>query len=208
MEEKIQIEVPYTNKPEDVSKLLSLISTGEVPQIKIDIDYIKSMGFTTKSSSYLLKILKMLEFIDNEDRPSSTWLAYASDENKGSVLGSAIKKAYSDLFKAVLCPYLESDDTIMDYLKSCVKGTPREMQSMVDTFRVLSELADFQDILCQEGTPNLSPSALKEGLPSIKVNPNLQINVQVHIDPATPDDKIETIFKNMQKYLLGKEEQN
>jgi hypothetical protein len=26
----------------------------------------------------------------------------------------------------------------------------------------------------------------------------------VHIDPAAPDEKIETIFKNMREYLLGK----
>jgi hypothetical protein len=33
----------------------------------------------------------------------------------------------------------------------------------------------------------------------------LQVNLQVHIDPNTPDEKIETIFKNMRKYLLGQE---
>jgi hypothetical protein len=41
-------------------------------------------------------------------------------------------------------------------------------------------------------------------MPEVKINPNLQLNIQIHIDPATSDQKIETIFKNMRKYLLEK----
>jgi len=74
---------------------------------------------------------------------------------------------------------------------------------MLQTFRNLSELADFQDILCQAG-PGGTASETPENVSKVKVNPNLQFNIQVHIDPNTPDAKIELIFKNMRKYL-GKE---
>ena len=32
----------------------------------------------------------------------------------------------------------------------------------------------------------------------------MQLTIQIHIDPQTSDEKIEVIFKNMQKYLLKK----
>jgi hypothetical protein len=63
---------------------------------------------------------------------------------------------------------------------------------MLDTFRALCELADFQNDMYVEGPA-----------PSVKVNPNLQLNIQVHIDPNTPDAKIDAIFKSMRKYLLS-----
>jgi len=39
----------------------------------------------------------------------------------------------------------------------------------------------------------------------VKVEPKIQLNIEIHIAPDTPDDKIETIFKNMKKYLLPNE---
>jgi hypothetical protein len=94
----------------------------------------------------------------------------------------------------------------MDYLKNFVKGTPKNREYMLETFRALCEPADWQNMLCEEGPQEPTP-ALSDGksLPAVKVDPNMQISLQIHIDPNTPDEKIETIFKNMRKYLLGKE---
>ncbi len=39
----------------------------------------------------------------------------------------------------------------------------------------------------------------------VKIAPNLQLNIEIHIGADTPDDKIEEIFKNMKKYLLTDE---
>jgi hypothetical protein len=208
MEAKMEIEVPYTSKPEDVTRLLQVMTTKEVPKIKVDPGYLKSWGFSLSSSNYLFKILKMLGFVDEEDQPSASWIAYASDEKRGAVLATAIKNAYADLFKSVLCPYLESDEVLMDYLESCVKAKPKEMQLMVDAFRLLSETADFQDLLCVSGSGESTSTNEGEKVANVKVNPNLQLNIQIHIDPNTPEDKIEAIFKNMKKYLLPKDEQS
>jgi hypothetical protein len=201
------VEVPYAARPDDVTRLLKVLPTIKVPAGKVDARYIKSLGFAPVSSGHLLNILRMLGFIDEKEKPSATWLAYVADERRGLVLASAVKKAYADLFKSSFCPYLEEDGEIMDYLKRSVKASPRERVLMVKTFRYLSEPADFQDMLCELESDKLAQSKKEEeAAPNIKVNPNLQLNIQVHIDPDTPDEKIETIFKNMRKYLLGKED--
>ncbi len=147
----------------------------------------------------------MLGFINDKDTASAIWKEYAAREQRGLILASAIKNAYAELFEVIFCPYLEDDQVILDFLKSRVKASNRDMILMVQTFRYLSESADFQDIMCEVG-PNESPKPVSEekNMPKIKVNPNLQLNIQIHIDPATSDEKIEVIFKNMRKYLLGK----
>jgi hypothetical protein len=200
------IEVPYTSKPEDVTRLLQLLPTTKVPADKIDAGYLKSLGFSTGSGKHLLNILKMLGFIDEAGKPSATWSAYAVDGKRGLVLASAIKRAYPELFASVLCPYLEDDEVLFDFLKRNVKASPREMELMLQTFRNLVEPADFQDLLYQEGSKEtVHPTGEDRTGLKVKVNPDLQINLQVHIDPETSDEKIETIFKNMRKYLLGKD---
>jgi hypothetical protein len=41
--------------------------------------------------------------------------------------------------------------------------------------------------------------------PNLKLVPGLQVNIQIHISPDTPDEKIALIFANMRKYLLSEE---
>jgi hypothetical protein len=179
-----------------------------MPAGKVDPDYIKSLGFSAVSGKHLFNILKQLGFVDEKDEPSSVWLAYAADESRGLILAEAIKKAYADLFAVTLCPYLEGDESLVDFFKIHVKASSRDIELMLETFRNLSEQADFQDILCTDGAPEpATPVSREASLPEVKVNPNLQLNIQVHIAPDTPEEKIEAIFKNMRKYLLGKEDQ-
>jgi hypothetical protein len=198
------MKVPFTTKPEDIGKLLNKLPEIEIPAGKIEADFFQKMGFTTASSRYLLEIFEKLDFIDAEKMPSATWHAYIAAENKGLVLATAIKRAYAALFEYTMCPYLEDDSGLYDYFKGTEKATNKEHDLAVHTFRALAESADFQDLMCVEGNADEKP-ALPALTQAVKVNPNLQVTVQVHIDPATSDEKIETIFKNMRKYLLDKE---
>ncbi len=201
-----EIEIPFTNKPEDIVPLLEKLPAAEVPDGNISPDYIKSLGFSAGSSERLCDILKKLGFIDEQGYASDIWKSYVATDDRGRILARSIKNAYPDLFKMTMCPYLEADETLIDYFGNFVKTTPKNREYMLETFRALSEPADWQDTLFEE-EPQEPVAALSAGetFPNVKVDPNMQISIQVHIDPNTPDDKIETIFKNMRKYLLGKE---
>jgi len=199
------MDMPYTTKPEDIIRLLELLPSTEIPEGKIDLNYIKSLGFSQSSAKYLFNILKMLGFVDDQDMISAEWRAYAQEEKSGLHLAASIRNAYKEMFDCLLCPYLEDDETLFDFFKRSGKATSREVDLMVQTFRNLASMADFQDLLSQYEFPEpASEKAQSEPEAKVKVNPNLQLNIQVHIDPNTPDEKIEAIFKNMQKYLLWK----
>jgi hypothetical protein len=203
-EDAVPIEVPFTPRPDDLCKFLELLPAAEVPAGEAGTAYFKSLGFSAASGKHLLGILKKLGFVDAAGLPLDVWKEYASAANKAMALAFALKGAYPELFCEIKCPYLEDDEVILDFLKRNVEASPRNLELMLETFRALVGPADFQDFLSiEENTSAPDPAAYPES--KIKVNPNLQISIQVHIDPATPDDKIETIFKNMRKYLLGKE---
>ena len=200
-------QVPYTNQPEDILKFIDLLGSQPVPVKALDVDAIKKWGFTQGSSRYLLDILQKLGFVDNLNRPSIIWREYRVGEKPGSLLAAAIKKAYPELFKAIMCPYLEDDYSLANFFKRTYKVTGKSAGLMAQTFQHLAEKADFQDLLCEEGREVNTALDLKK-LPEVstRVNPQTQLTIQLHIDPATPDEKIAAIFKNMRKYLLDKKD--
>jgi hypothetical protein len=195
---------PYTTRPEDIPLMLQKIQIMEIPSGKVEVGFLKSLGFSTNSSNYLLEILKKLGFINAQDKLSATWKAYITDREKnGLILASALKSTYKEMFKATLCPYLEGDESLIElFQQEEGKTTPKQIRLLIDTFRNLSELADFQDMLCIGEPASESINQNEKLIADVKVNPNLQLNIQIHIDPNTPDEKIESIFKNMSKYLL------
>jgi hypothetical protein len=201
------LKFPYTTRPEDIPVMLHKLQNAKTPSGKVETGFIKSLGFSANSRNYLLEILKKLGFIDIHDKPSDTWKAYATEpERRGLVLASALKSAYKEIFKAVLCPYLEGDESLEEIFQhEAGKSNPKQTRLLIDTFRNLCELADFQDMLCIEEPVSKSTKQKEEPVANVKVNPALQLNIQIHIDPKTPDEKIETIFKNMRKYLFDKE---
>jgi hypothetical protein len=197
--------LPFTSKPEDVIKLLKLIPTLEVPAHSVNSAYLKTLGFSQSSSAHLVDILQKLGFVRAGGESSDIWKEYALGEGRGQVLASAVKAAYPNLFAKVFCPYLEPDDEVIDYLRpKDEKVSARELNFVLDTFRALCELADFQNVMGVEA-PAAKALSTTGSLASVKVNPNLQLNIQIHIDPNTPDAKIDAIFKSMRKHLLEHE---
>ncbi|MBN1190138.1 MAG: DUF5343 domain-containing protein [Dehalococcoidales bacterium] len=201
------VEFPYTSKPEDIAGLFQILDNEEIPSGAVDAEFFESRGFSADSSGYLPEILKKLGFVDDTGNPSPAWQSYYAAENKGILLASAVKTAYAELFYDCLCPYLMDNEYIMDFLEHNVQASPEEIENMLMTFRNLIEPADFQDLLpADDHREDAQPAGDTVPLPNVKIDPNLQVNIQLHIDPATPDEKIETIFKNMRKYLLGKDD--
>ena len=175
---------------------------------EIDAAYIKKLGFSASSAANLQGILKQLGFVDDNSKASPIWSDFVSSDDRARILAAAIKTAYSGLFKEMMCPYLRDDESLLDYFRSKVDAKPSELEYCLETFRALSEMADFQDSLNDFDyvEPAVTPKMPElETLPRLKVDSNLPVNIQIHIDPNTPDEKIETIFKYMRKYLLEKE---
>ncbi len=200
------VAIPSVNKPEDIPRILAKIAATPVPEKAVTAECIRSLGISLASSRQLRTLLQVLGFLDEDYKPTTAWISYNSGENANKVLGFAIQSAYTDLFKAMFCPYLEDDENLLDYFKRNTEASPREIEDMLATFRYLAESADFQDLLYEGGTfEDEKAEGARLPLPEVKVNPNLPWTIQVHIDPNTSDQKIETIFKYMRKYLLGKD---
>lgn len=200
------VKFPSTPSPKNVTELFEKIQTIGVPKTKVNFGYLKSLGFTSSYDGYLVGVLKSLGFVNADSSASNMWQAYGVKKQRGSVMASAIKNTYSELFGTYLNAHAESDSTLLDYFKEKTGASDKDAGLMVETFRNLCAFADFKAVL-EEVTPEVTPPppSREEVTPKVKIAPNLQLNIEIHIAADTPDDKIETIFKNMKKYLLTHE---
>ena len=138
---------PFHTNPPEVSRFLKLIPSIENKDLCLDASSVKALGFSSRSSSYLIDTLHKLGFVDNQGLPSTVLEQFVSSQERGLVLASAIKQAYAGLFKRMVYPYLEADDEIISFFKqSEVKISSKDLNLLLATFRILCDLADFQDL--------------------------------------------------------------
>jgi len=207
----MKIKWPSISKPGDLLKFLENMPGQNVPEGPVEAAAIKRMGYSAASSNSLAGILKFLGFAGEDGHPAALWSEFVASEDRAGLLAKVISRAYAGLFKDVMYPYLADDEIVLEYINAYVEATPKEMEQGLATFRALCSLADFQDVPEEyesvENFKEVQPSIEDyiPDFPSVTVDPNVQMNIQIHIDANTPDEKIETIFKAMRKYLLAKE---
>ena len=100
----------------------------------------------------------------------------------------------------------KDDASLESFFSSHTSVGKATIRFMVMTFKALCKAADFTD-LSTEPIPLESPSeeqetTLRKPTKQVNISPKLQLNLEIHIAADTSDEKIESIFKNMKKYLL------
>lgn len=198
---------PFTPMPQNVTELFGKMQTVGVPKVKVNFNYLKSVGFKSSYDQSLPPLLKFLGFVNTDGSPSSMWQAYGVKKQARSVMASAIKDAYSELFHTYEDACTQTDTALVDFFKGQTGASDKRVGLMVQTFRNLCGLADFEaaPVAAPIPKPSVPLPSPEEVTPEVKVAPHLQLNIEIHIAADTSDDKIETIFKNMKKYLLTNE---
>jgi len=200
---------PYTPSPSNVKELFEKIQTIGMPKVKVNISFLKSIGFTSSYDTYLPPVLKFLGFISSDGSPSSVWQSYGVKKQARSVMASAVKTAYYELFGIFSDADKKEEKALADYFKGQTGEPDKNVGLMVQTFKILCDLSDFEDMSAvasvSESATTIAKASVEAGTTKVRVSPGIQLNIEIHIAADTPEDKIEAIFKNMKHYLLTNE---
>ena len=144
-------------------------------------------------------------FIDNAGIPTGLYAEYQNPNLAKQALANGIRNAYPQLFKAFPSPQSLPKTDLEGYFRQQTGKAGSVLDKILSTFRTLCSQADFAGVGVEpeKQPPKYIREEAEEG--RVKVEPKIQLNIEIHIAPDTPDDKIETIFKNMKKYLLPNE---
>ena len=196
----------YVYSSVHITKVLEKIRTTGRPD-KLTFPYIRDTWLLkNKQYSEVITLLKDTEFLDNSSVPKELYAEYQNPSIAKQTLAKGIRNAYPQLFKAYPNAQSLSKNDLEGYFRQQTGKAGSVLEKMLTTFRTLCSQADFAgvDVTKEKPTPEPKEAEIGEER-KVKVEPKIQLNIEIHIAPDTPDDKIETIFRNMKQYLLSNE---
>lgn len=195
----------YVYSPVQITKVLDKIRTTGRPD-KLTFPYLRDT-WLLKNKQYMevVILLKDMEFLNSSGVPIELYAEYQNPSVAKRALAKGIRNAYAELFKAYPNAQSLPKTELEGYFRQQTGKAGSVLDKILSTFRALCSHADFAGVgvAPEEPTPEYRREEAGEG--RVKVEPKIQLNIEIHIAPDTPDEKIETIFKNMKKYLLSNE---
>jgi len=186
-------KAPYTPNPAAIPRLLTHIQGAGQPD-KVDVKYLRSVGFKSGNDNYLPGVFKAIGFLDAQGKPTDVWTAYRNKERAKGVLAGAIKRGYPELFKTYPDAYRKDNEALRNFFTTHnEKLSESTLGLVVATFKRLCDSADF------EQTADETPKAVKAARGVVETpieiktpritEASVNINIELHL-PATEDASI------------------
>jgi hypothetical protein len=186
------------------------IQDGQAPD-RLTIQNLKDWGFTSTNDRAFIRLLKALDFLTGDGKPTSRYLEYRDHSKSKHVLGEAIREAYADIFLIKEHPTSSDRQAIEGKFKSFHNASDNAAMLMTKTFYGLLPLADISAKSSHKPSDDRTPEESistkvveTSGPPSRRhvTNPTLHYNIQIHL-PATKDvEVLNAIFKSLKEHLF------
>ena len=199
-----KFEFPYTPSPKNVPELLDKIQTIGMPKVKVNLNYLKSLGFKSSYDTYLPPVLKFLGFVNADGSPTSIWQQYGVKNQARSVMASAIKNAYSVLFHTYEDAHAQTDTALVDFFKAQTGASDKDAGLLVQTFQNLCALGDFEAVPAEAAVSESLTSPREEAARIPTVAPGLTVNINIQLTlPATDDESVyDKLFASLKRNLF------
>ena len=200
----------YTVSPGKIPDLFEKIRDGQAPE-QLTQQLLKDWGFSSSNDRALIPILKALNFLSPDGKPTSIYHDYRNHSRSKEVLGSALKNTYSDLFLIKENPTESDKSSIKGKFKSFHNVSDHVANLMTRTFFTLLKISDISSKVTKEkpikkpetdSKITVIPKDEKSSSISALVPSGLYYNIQIHL-PATKDVEVyNAIFKSLREHLI------
>lgn len=199
-----------------IPDLFSKIRDGQAPD-HFTQQLLKDWGFGSSNDRAFIPLLKALEFLSPDGKPTTLYHEYRDHSRSKQVMAQALRASYGDIFLIKERPTASDKDAIQGKFKSFHNVSDNVAGLMTKTFLGLLDLADF------DATPSpkeVAPAVPRHRSPEVepgeghhedelpdprksKVHaPSLHYNIQIHL-PATKDLEVyNAIFKSLREHLI------
>lgn len=201
----------YTQAYGALEEFFTRIRDAQAPE-KFTQQILKDWGFKSNNHRPFIPLLKSLGFLSSDGAPTQRYHEYRNHSKSKTVMGEALKEAYSDIFLIKAHPTSKDKDLIQGKFKSFHNVSDNVAKLHTSTFYALLKLADLNKMNKQpfankesttekeEATPIEEKKDLYTELSTSKLA--LHYNIQIHL-PATKDVEVyNAIFKSIKEHLI------
>ena len=172
--------------------------------------WLKSVGFRGGNDSYILRVLRYIEFIDSSGLPTDHWKQYKDPTKAKAVLAQAIRNGYKELFDTYSDANRKDREAIYSFFSGKTGKAKKTVNYMVNTFVNLCRLTDFEAETPEIKKPE-EPKPPEQILPKEikakkRIISEMHINIQLHLPPTDDSAVYDALFKSLRKHLLSEEE--
>ena len=173
---------------------------------KVTLDTLKTWNVTNSNDASPLSVLKRLGMLSASGEPMQRYTEFMMLPPAGPrALGARIRDVYKDLFETAHEPHKNSSE-LKTFFNIHSGGGERAVELQVQTFKALSEYADFGGTLeaaaagaTAEGQ-NASSAAAARG-PDL---PPIRIDLHIHLPENKSARDYEAIIQDIAKYIDGR----
>lgn len=191
----------YTTSAGALRKLLQEIPKRPRPP-KVTLETLKTWKVISSNDASPLRVLKDIGMLSATGEPQPSYIAYMEPPPKGPrALGARVKEAYKELFESSHEPHKNQSD-LASFFRIHGGGGDRVMEYQIQTFKALSESADFAgvgDPASGDGGNGLGGNAGSGGgMPSVK------IDLHIHLPENKTTRDYESIIQDIARYIYGR----
>lgn len=200
---------PYTNEPRALRRLLAEIPKRPRPP-KINMDTLKAWGVSNSNNAVTaIRVLKQIGLLGSSGEPMSTYADFMKTGTGPSVLAEHIKTTYRVLFENSLAPQDESEEELRNLFHIHSGGGEKAMRLQVQTFKALSEHADFSTEF-RAGESGKGAASTASGKPGLTRGdqqrlPPIQVDLHIHLPENKTTREYEAIIQDIARYIYGRD---
>ena len=206
----------YLVTTKNVDAFFNALLSAQAPE-SFGYKFLEQLDFTSSNDRLYIRVMKSLGFIDDAGTPSKRYYEFLDQTQSKTILASALREAYSDLFAINVKANEMSEDEVQNKLKTLTQGKKSDnvLRLMAKTFKALCEYADWQ-----KAGPTIAPAIpdskvdlgakteikgereKDESLPSHKTRTELHYNIQIHLPESRDPAVFDAIFQSLKKHLF------
>jgi hypothetical protein len=195
---------PYTTTPAALRRLLQEIPKRPKPG-KLTLDALKTWKVATSNDTSPISVLKKLGLIGANGEPLQGYTDFMQPPPTGPrSLGARIKEQYKELFETSHEPH-KNPSELRTFFNINSGGGERAIDYQIQTFKALSEFADFSGSSVQDGADDQNgDSAQQRGGGTIGKLPPVQIDLHIHLPENKTARDYEAIIQDIARYIYGR----
>jgi hypothetical protein len=196
---------PYTTSPAALRRLLQEIPKRPRPG-KLTLDVLKTWKVTSSNDATPISVLKKLGLVGVNGEPLQGYADFMQPPPTGPrSLGVRVREQYKELFETSHEPH-KNPSELRTFFNINSGGGERAIDYQIQTFKALSESADFSSSGAPDGSNDQDRKAddQRRGAGGSGKLPPIQIDLHIHLPENKSTRDYEAIIQDIAKYIYGR----
>jgi hypothetical protein len=207
--DSVEPKFPYTNEPNSLRRLLAEIPKRPKPP-KVTLETLKAWGVSNSHGAQTaINVLKKIGLLGQSGEPTNIYVEFMKTGSGPAALAERIKDTYRVLFESSHAPQNDTPDEMKKLFHIHSGGGEEAMRLQVQTFKALSEHANFS---AAEGGSDSNaggsslgaeqPGGTNQGTQRL---PPIQVDLHIHLPENKTTRDYEAIIQDIAKYIYGRD---